>query len=66
MGAYLLADIAHVAGLVVTGAYPNPVGIADVVTYTTHKTYNGPRGAVIITHNARLGRLFDRAVFPGF
>ena len=66
VGAYLLADIAHVAGLVVTGAYPSPVGIADVVTYTTHKTYNGPRGAVIITHNARLGRLFDRAVFPGF
>jgi len=65
VGAYLLADIAHVAGLAATGAYPSPVGIADVVTYTTHKTYNGPRGAVIITHDAALGRKFDRAVFPG-
>ena len=65
VGAYLLADIAHVAGLAATGAYPNPVGIADVVTFTTHKTYNGPRGAVIITHDAALGRKFDRAVFPG-
>jgi len=66
VGAYLLADIAHVAGLVVSGDYPNPVGIADAVTFTTHKTLNGPRGAVIITHKAALGRKFDRAVFPGF
>lgn len=66
VGAYLLADIAHVAGLVIGGAYPNPVGIADAVTFTTHKTLNGPRGAVIITHKAALGRKFDRAVFPGF
>jgi glycine hydroxymethyltransferase len=66
VGAYLLADIAHVAGLVIAGAYPNPVGIADAVTFTTHKTLNGPRGAVIITHKAALGRKFDRAVFPGF
>jgi len=66
VGAYLLADIAHVAGLVIGGVYPNPVGIADAVTFTTHKTLNGPRGAVIITHKAALGRKFDRAVFPGF
>jgi len=66
VGAYLLADIAHVAGLVIGGVYPNPVGIADAVMFTTHKTLNGPRGAVIITHKATLGRKFDRAVFPGF
>lgn len=66
VGAYLLADIAHVAGLVIGGVYPNPVGIADAVTFTTHKTLNGPRSAVIVTHKAQLGRKFDRAVFPGF
>ena len=65
VGAYLLADVAHVAGLVIAGAYPNPVGIADVVTFTTHKTLNGPRGAAIITHRAPLARKIDRAVFPG-
>lgn len=66
VGAYLLSDIAHVAGLTIAGAYPNPVGIADAVTFTTHKTFNGPRGAVIITHHADLGSKFDRSVFPGF
>ncbi len=65
VGAYLLADIAHVAGLVAAGAFPSPVGIADAVTFTTHKTFNGPRGAVILTHSRKLGRKFDRAVFPG-
>jgi glycine hydroxymethyltransferase len=63
--AYLLADIAHVAGLVAGGAYPSPVGIADVVTFTTHKSLCGPRGAVILTHIAKLARKLDRAVFPG-
>ncbi|MCE2490769.1 MAG: glycine cleavage system aminomethyltransferase GcvT [Anaerolineae bacterium] len=65
VGAYLLADVAHVAGLVIAGAYPNPVGIADVVSFTTHKTLNGPRGAAIITHRRPLARKIDRAVFPG-
>ena len=54
VGAYLLADVAHVAGLIAAGLYPNPVGIADVVSFTTHKTLNGPRGAVLITHQQAL------------
>ncbi|MGC9521464.1 MAG: glycine cleavage system aminomethyltransferase GcvT [Anaerolineae bacterium] len=66
VGAYLLADIAHVAGLTVAGVFPNPVGVADVVMFTTHKTFNGPRGAVTLTHDSRLGRKIDRAIFPGF
>ncbi|MCY4464760.1 MAG: glycine cleavage system aminomethyltransferase GcvT [Chloroflexi bacterium] len=65
VGAYLLADVAHVAGLIAAGVYPNPVGIADVVSFTTHKTLNGPRGAVLITHRKDLARKLDRAVFPG-
>jgi glycine hydroxymethyltransferase len=64
VGAYLVADIAHVAGLVATGLYPSPVGIADVVTTTTHKTLRGPRGAIIMTNN-ELGERIDKAVFPG-
>jgi glycine hydroxymethyltransferase len=65
VGAYLMADIAHVAGLVVGGVFPNPVGIADVVNFTTHKTLHGPRGAVIITHKKDIANKIDRAVFPG-
>jgi glycine hydroxymethyltransferase len=65
VGAYLLADMAHVAGLIVAGAYPSPIGHAHVVTFTTHKTMNGPRGAVILTTDPAISRKIDRAVFPG-
>jgi glycine hydroxymethyltransferase len=64
VGAYLAADIAHVAGLVATGLYPSPVGIADVVTTTTHKTLRGPRGAIIMCKE-ELAEKIDKAVFPG-
>src|SRR4030065_1077143 len=65
VGAYLFADIAHIAGLVVAGAYPSPVGYADVITFTTHKSLCGPRGACILTFDEKLSRDIDRAVFPG-
>ncbi len=65
VGAYLFADIAHVAGLVAAGVYPSPVGFADVITFTTHKSLCGPRGACILTTDAALARKIDRAVFPG-
>lgn len=65
VGAYLMADVAHVAGLIAGGVFPNPVGIADVVSFTTHKTLAGPRGAVIITHRSDISSKVDRAVFPG-
>jgi glycine hydroxymethyltransferase len=64
-GALLMADIAHTAGLAIAGAYPNPVGIADITTFTTHKTFFGPRGAVIMTTDEDLAELIDNAVFPG-
>lgn len=65
VGAYLLADIAHVAGLVVAGVYPSPMGVADIITTTTHKSLYGPRGAVIMTIEPTLSTLIDQAVFPG-
>jgi len=64
-GALLMADIAHTAGLAIAGVYPNPVGIADVTTFTTHKTIFGPRGAVIMTTDEDMARLIEQAVFPG-
>ncbi|MDJ0715633.1 MAG: serine hydroxymethyltransferase [Prochloraceae cyanobacterium] len=65
VGAYLLADIAHIAGLVATGHHPNPLPHCDVVTTTTHKTLRGPRGGLILTRDPDLGKKFDKAVFPG-
>jgi glycine hydroxymethyltransferase len=65
IGAYLLADIAHIAGLVATGHHPNPIPFCDVVTTTTHKTLRGPRGGLIMTRDAELGKQLDKAVFPG-
>jgi glycine hydroxymethyltransferase len=64
VGALLMADIAHVAGLVVAGLYPNPIPYAQVVTTTTHKTLRGPRGAIILT-TSELAAKIDKAVFPG-
>jgi glycine hydroxymethyltransferase len=65
VGAYLLADIAHIAGLVATGHHPSPINHCHVVTTTTHKTLRGPRGGLILTADAELGKKFDKAVFPG-
>jgi glycine hydroxymethyltransferase len=65
VGAYLMADIAHIAGLVATGLHPNPLPLCDVVTTTTHKTLRGPRGGLILTRDAELGKKFDKSVFPG-
>jgi glycine hydroxymethyltransferase len=66
VGAYLMIDMAHVAGLIAAGVYPNPVPYADVVTSTTHKTLRGPRGGVILAKaNEELEKKFNSAVFPG-
>jgi glycine hydroxymethyltransferase len=65
VGAYLLADIAHVAGMVVAGAYPSPLGHAHVISFTTHKTLCGPRAACILTTDPLIARRIDHAVFPG-
>jgi glycine hydroxymethyltransferase len=62
--AYLMADMAHIAGLVATGLHPSPVGVADFVTTTTHKTLRGPRGGLILSENKYAERL-DKALFPG-
>jgi len=65
VGAYLMVDMAHFAGLVAAGLHPNPVPHADVVTTTTHKTLGGPRGGVILTNRADLAKKLNSAVFPG-
>jgi len=66
VGAYLFVDMAHVAGLVAAGLYPNPVGIADVTTTTTHKTLRGPRGGLILAKaNSEIEKKLNSAVFPG-
>ncbi|RDU66372.1 serine hydroxymethyltransferase [Helicobacter didelphidarum] len=65
VGAVLMADIAHVAGLVVANEYPNPFPYCDVVTTTTHKTLRGPRGGVILTNNEEIAQKIDKMVFPG-
>lgn len=65
VGAYLMVDIAHIAGLVAAGEHPSPVPYADVVTTTTHKTLRGPRGGMIMCKDAEFGKQFNKAVFPG-
>lgn len=65
VGAKLMVDMAHIAGLVATGAHPSPFPHADVVTSTTHKTLRGPRGGLILTNDGELARAIDKAVFPG-
>ena len=65
VGAYLMVDMAHIAGLVATGYHPSPVPVADVVTTTTHKTLRGPRGGMILSKSEELGKKFNSAVFPG-
>ena len=65
VGAYLMVDMAHIAGLVATGLHPNPVPFADVVTSTTHKTLRGPRGGLILTNSEEIIKKINKAVFPG-
>ncbi len=65
VGAYFLVDMAHFAGLVATGIYPNPLEYADVVTSTTHKTLRGPRGGIVLTNNPDHAKKINSAVFPG-
>ena len=65
VGAYLLVDMAHIAGLVAAGLHPSPLPYADVVTSTTHKTLRGPRGGIILTNNEEIAKKIDKAIFPG-
>ena len=66
VGAYLFVDMAHIAGLVATGAHPSPLPYAHVVTTTTHKTLRGPRGGMILSNDLELGKKINSAVFPGY
>ena len=65
VGAYLMVDMAHIAGLVAAGAHPSPVPYADVTTTTTHKTLRGPRGGLILTNDEELAKKINKAIFPG-
>ncbi len=65
VGAYLMVDMAHIAGLVAAGLHPSPMEYADVLTTTTHKTLRGPRGGLILTNDEELAKKFNKAVFPG-
>ncbi len=65
VGAYLMVDMAHIAGLVAAGLHPSPVPYADVVTTTTHKTLRGPRGGLILTNDEEIAKRIDKAIFPG-
>jgi len=65
VGAYLMVDMAHIAGLVAAGLHPNPCKVADVVTSTTHKTLRGPRGGIILTNNEDIIKKINKTVFPG-
>ncbi|WP_295636487.1 serine hydroxymethyltransferase [uncultured Methylibium sp.] len=65
VGAYFMVDMAHYAGLIAAGVYPNPVPFADVVTSTTHKSLRGPRGGIIVTNNEDIAKKINSAIFPG-
>lgn len=65
VGAYLMVDMAHIAGLVAAGLHPSPLPFADVVTTTTHKTLRGPRGGLILTNNEEMAKRINKAIFPG-
>ena len=65
VGAYLMVDMAHIAGLVAAGAHPSPVPYADVTTTTTHKTLRGPRGGLILTNDEEIAKAINKAIFPG-
>ena len=65
IGAYHLADISHISGLVATGIHPHPFPYADIITTTTHKVLRGPRGALILTNDQKIANKIDKAVFPG-
>jgi len=65
VGAYLMVDMAHYAGLIAAGVYPNPVPHADVVTSTTHKSLRGPRGGIVVTNNEEIAKKINSAIFPG-
>jgi len=65
IGAFVLADVSHIAGLIAARVVPSPVGFADIITFTTHKTLCGPRGACIVTTSESLSKKIDKAVFPG-